>query len=70
MQNLLPQNFLPQDLLLGWMPGPLELSIIAGIALLLFGSRVPSIMRGMGVGIKNFKDGINGIDRDAEESTK
>ena len=39
--------------------GPWELMIIAGIILLLFGNRLPSVMRSMGRGIVEFKRGIN-----------
>ena len=39
--------------------GPWELIIIAGIVLLLFGNRLPSVMRSMGRGIVEFKRGIS-----------
>ncbi|HSN97157.1 MAG TPA: twin-arginine translocase TatA/TatE family subunit [Candidatus Nanopelagicales bacterium] len=40
--------------------GPLQLLIIVGIALLLFGgNRIASIGKGLGEGIKNFKKGIS-----------
>ncbi len=39
--------------------GPMELVIVAGIALLLFGAgRIADIGKGLGQGIKNFKQGI------------
>ena len=39
--------------------GLLELLIIAFIVLLVFGSnRLPGVVRGLGKGIKNFKDAI------------
>ena len=41
------------------MPGPLEMIIIASIILLLFGNRLPGVMRSMGRGIVEFKRGIN-----------
>ncbi len=44
--------------------GPWELVIVALIALLLFGNRLPSVMRSMGRGITEFKKGI----REGEES--
>ena len=44
------------------MPGPTELLIIGGIMLLLFGSRLPSVMRSLGGSITAFKQGINDID--------
>jgi len=39
------------------LPGPVELIIVAGIVLLLFGNRLPSVMRSMGRGIVEFKKG-------------
>ncbi len=48
------------------MPGLLEIIIFAVIVLLLFGSRVPSIMRSMGQSITEFKKGT----RDAEDELK
>ena len=40
-----------------------ELLIIALIVLLLFGARkIPELMRGMGKGVKSFKDGMNGVE--------
>ena len=40
-------------------PGPMELMIVAGVVLLLFGNRLPSVMRSMGRSIVEFKKGIN-----------
>ena len=40
-------------------PGPMELMIVAGVVLLLFGNRLPSVMRSMGRSIVEFKRGIN-----------
>ena len=40
-----------------------EILIIALIVLLLFGARkIPELMRGMGKGVKSFKDGMNGVE--------
>ena len=41
--------------------GPAELCIIGLIMLLLFGSRLPTVMRGMGQGITEFKRGLSGV---------
>lgn len=47
--------------------GMQELIIIAAIVLLLFGGKkIPELMKGMGKGIRSFKDGMNGVD-DKEE---
>ena len=44
--------------------GPMELIIVAGIVLLLFGSRLPKVMRSLGEGIVEFKRGVQGIEED------
>ena len=44
---------------LGWG----EIIAIALIILLLFGGRkIPELMRGLGKGVKSFKDGVNGVE--------
>ena len=44
------------------MIGTGELLLIALLALLLFGGKkLPELMRGLGSGVKNFKEGMNGI---------
>jgi len=48
------------------MPGPLEMIIVAAIILLLFGNRLPSVMRSLGRGVVEFKKGIQGIEDDVE----
>jgi len=42
--------------------GPMELLIVAGVVLLLFGSRLPKVMRSLGEGIVEFKRGVQGIE--------
>lgn len=45
--------------------GGQEVIFIALIVLLLFGGRkIPELMKGLGRGVKNFKDGMNGTDND------
>lgn len=40
-----------------------EIIIIALIVLLLFGGKkIPELMKGIGKGVKNFKDGVKGIE--------
>ncbi len=51
------------------MPGPVELIVVAAIVLLLFGNRLPSVMRSMGKGIVEFKKGVQGIEDDVDEAS-
>lgn len=40
-----------------------EILLIALIVLLLFGGKkIPELMRGLGKGVKNFKDGMSGLE--------
>ncbi|MDR1780859.1 MAG: twin-arginine translocase TatA/TatE family subunit [Tannerella sp.] len=51
-------------LLLGPL-GTSEIIIIAIIILLLFGGKkIPELMKGLGKGVKNFKEGVKGIEDD------
>ena len=56
-------------LLLWGRPGPWEL-IIIGVLLLLFfgGKKIPELMKGLGKGVKSFKDGMN--DNSEEEKSE
>ncbi len=47
-----------------------ELLIIAFIVLILFGSRLPSVMRSLGQGVVEFKKGVQGIEDDKENIHK
>jgi len=42
--------------------GPTELLIVAAVVLLLFGTRLPKVMRSLGEGIVEFKRGVQGIE--------
>ena len=43
--------------------GTTEIILIVLLVLLLFGGRkIPELRKGLGKGVKNFKDGMNGID--------
>lgn len=49
--------------ILGWP----ELLALAVLVLLLFGGRkIPELMKGLGKGIRSFKDGVNGIEKDID----
>ena len=45
-----------------------EVLVIALIVLLLFGGKkIPELMRGLGTGVKSFKDGMNAIEEKSKE---
>lgn len=50
-------------------PGPMEMLIIGAIALLLFGNRLPSVMRSLGRGIVEFKKGVQGIEEEIDDAS-
>jgi len=51
-------------LFLQGLGGP-EILLIALVVLLLFGGKkIPELMKGIGKGIKSFKDGMNNIEED------
>ena len=40
--------------------GTTELLLIAGVALLIFGGKkIPELMKGLGKGVKSYKEGLN-----------
>ncbi|MBP3740278.1 MAG: twin-arginine translocase TatA/TatE family subunit [Bacteroidales bacterium] len=48
--------------------GTWEILIIVLILLLLFGGKkIPELMKGLGKGVKSFKDGVNGIPGDEKK---
>jgi sec-independent protein translocase protein TatA len=47
--------------------GTTEILVIALIILLLFGGRkIPELMKGLGKGIKSFKDGMKEVEKDVD----
>ena len=48
-----------------------EIVIIAIVVLLLFGGKkIPELMKGIGKGVKNFKDGVKGLEDDIKLDDK
>ena len=50
-----------QPLAIG-MPGPFEWVIIAGLALMIFGNRLPSLARNAALGIRGFKQALKDVE--------
>jgi len=60
-------------ILLLFMPQGMEWVIILVVVLLLFGGKkIPELMKGIGKGVKGFKDGLKEIENDinSEDSPK
>ena len=51
--------------------GTWEIILIVLVVLLLFGGKkIPELMKGLGKGVKSFKDGVNGIEDPKDEEKK
>ena len=48
-----------------------EIALIVLVVLLLFGGKkIPELMRGLGKGVKSFKEGMKDVDEDVKEIKK
>ncbi len=48
--------------------GTTELLIVAFVSLLVFGNRLPSVMRSLGKSVTEFKKGVAGIEDDIDQA--
>lgn len=59
-----------QNILLFGNLGVGEIVIIALVVLLFFGGKkIPELMKGLGKGVKSFKEGVNGIENEINADT-
>jgi len=58
---MMPFAFLPN--FGGW-----EMILLAGVCLLFFGNRLPSVMRSLGKSVTEFKKGVSGIEDDIDKA--
>jgi sec-independent protein translocase protein TatA len=58
---MMPFAFLPN--FGGW-----EMILVAGVCLLFFGNRLPSVMRSLGKSVTEFKKGVAGIEDDIDKA--
>ena len=57
---------LSYTLMIGWW----EIVLIALIVLLFFGGKkVPELMKGLGKGVRSFKEGLNEVDKSIEQKS-
>lgn len=48
--------------------GTWEIIVIVLVVLLLFGGKkIPELMKGVGKGVKSFRDGMNGVENEKDE---
>ena len=52
------------------MPGPIEWAIIGGVALLIFGRRLPEMARSIGKSIVEFKRGMRDVKDDLDVQSR
>jgi sec-independent protein translocase protein TatA len=58
---MMPFAFLPNM-------GPTELMIVGFVSLLIFGNRLPSVMRSLGKSVTEFKKGVAGIEDEIDQA--
>lgn len=58
---MLPFAFLPNL-------GATEMMVVGFVALLIFGNRLPSVMRSLGKSVTEFKKGVAGIEDDIDHA--
>ena len=56
--------------LFGFIGSTPQLIILAVVAFLLFGNRLPSVMRSVGRSVTEFKKGVAGIEDEVEAAAK
>ena len=52
---------------IGPISGPFGYAVVAILALLLFGNRLPSVMRSLGRSVVEFKKGVGGIEDEIDD---
>ena len=53
-----------------YMIGTTELLVIGLVVLLFFGGKkIPELMKGLGKGVKSFKDGMNGVEEELKDES-
>ena len=51
--------------------GPWEIVALVAIVLLLFGGKkIPELMKGLGKGVKSFKEGMNEVEKEIKEDVQ
>ena len=53
-----------------WTPGPIEVIVILVVALLIFGRRLPEVMRSVGRSVHQFRKGLREVEDDITSSVE
>ena len=56
------------NILAFFSPGPMEIIVIAGLGLLIFGNKLPDVGRSLGRGLVEFKKGLKGVQDDIDSA--
>jgi sec-independent protein translocase protein TatA len=64
---MMPAFFLPIGLMAFWSPGPVEMLILAAVALLLYGGDLPHVARSWGKSFSEFRRGLSGIQNELND---
>ncbi len=48
--------------------GTTELMVVGFVSLLIFGNRLPSVMRSLGKSVTEFKKGVSGLEDDIDQA--
>jgi sec-independent protein translocase protein TatA len=56
------------SLLAFWSPGPSEMMVLAAVALLLYGGKLPEVARSWGKSFAEFRRGLSGIQSELNEA--
>ena len=48
--------------------GTTELMVVAFVSLLIFGNRLPGVMRSLGKSVTEFKKGVSGIEEEIDQA--
>jgi len=56
--------------LLGWLGTPEIVLIVVALLLLFGGKKIPELMKGIGKGVRNFKEGMNNPEGENEADQK
>ena len=64
---MMSEFFLPVGFLAFWSPGPVEMMLLAAVALLLYGGDLPNVARSWGKSLSEFRRGLSGTQNELND---